>query len=95
MSGPTFSEFESASRAQGYEQVLVREWAASRTVGVHTHPFDVSARVVRGEFTLRCQGKDLMLGAGQTFTLARDTPHEELYGPQGATVWVARRGPTE
>jgi hypothetical protein len=30
------------------------------------------------------------LKAGDTFRLARDVPHAELYGPQGATVWVAR-----
>lgn len=25
--------------------------------------------------------------------LARGTPHTERYGPEGATYWVARRGP--
>jgi hypothetical protein len=30
------------------------------------------------------------LKAGDFFRLARLIPHAELYGPQGATVWVAR-----
>lgn len=31
------------------------------------------------------------LHAGDTFMLARDVPHTERYGPDGATYWVARR----
>jgi uncharacterized RmlC-like cupin family protein len=30
------------------------------------------------------------LKAGDFFRLARDVPHAELYGSEGATVWVAR-----
>jgi uncharacterized RmlC-like cupin family protein len=30
------------------------------------------------------------LQAGDFFRLARDVPHAEHYGSEGATVWVAR-----
>lgn len=91
MNPTTFEEFETRARAQGFDEVLVREWAPAQVVGSHSHPFDVSALVVRGELVLRCGGQDRALGAGQTFELPRDTPHEERYGPEGATFWVARR----
>jgi hypothetical protein len=31
------------------------------------------------------------LKPGDRFALAAGVPHEERYGPQGATYWVARR----
>jgi len=34
--------------------------------------------------------KAITLKAGDPFRLARDIPHVEHYGPEGATVWVAR-----
>jgi hypothetical protein len=31
------------------------------------------------------------LTAGDHFALARETPHSERYGAEGATYWVARK----
>ena len=87
----TFAEFEAHARAQGYDEVLVREWAPGQVVGTHTHPFDASALVVRGLLWLTFDGQERALAPGQTFQLARGTPHEERYGPEGATFWVARK----
>ena len=91
MNPETFAEFESHARAQGFDEVLVREWSPGQVVGTHTHPFDVSALVVRGALVLSCGGQDRTLSAGQPFELPRGTPHEERYGAEGATFWVARR----
>jgi quercetin dioxygenase-like cupin family protein len=86
----TFEEFTAASMDEGFDEVLVREWEANRVVDTHTHPFDVSALVVRGEFKLTLGERVIILKAGDPFRLARDIPHIENYGPEGATVWVAR-----
>jgi quercetin dioxygenase-like cupin family protein len=86
----TFEEFTAASMDEGFDEVLVREWEPHRVVDTHTHPFDVSARVVRGEFKLTLEDKVVTLKAGDPFRLARNIPHIENYGPDGATVWVAR-----
>lgn len=91
MTAQSFAEFETRAREQGFHEVLVREWAPGQVVATHTHPFDVRALVVRGELVLRCGGQEIRLSAGQPFELPRHTPHEERYGPQGATFWVARR----
>lgn len=87
----TFDDFQAAALAAGFDEVLVREWAAGQVVGEHTHPFVAQARVVRGSLSLRCGGFTSHIPAGGGFLLERDLPHQEQYGPDGATLWVARR----
>ena len=64
---------------------------AGEVVPTHTHPFAVHALVTQGEMWLTQGGCTLHLKPGDTFTLAREEPHDELYGPQGAIDWAARR----
>lgn len=90
MTALTLESFTTQARAEGFDEIIVREWEAHLKLDTHTHPFDVSAHVVRGEYWLTV-GEDVQhLKAGDFFRLARNVPHAELYGPQGATVWVAR-----
>jgi len=86
-----YEAFEAAARAEGFDEVLVREWAPGQVVDTHRHPFAVKALVVRGEFSLTEGDRVRHLRAGDRFELARDVPHAERYGDQGATYWVARR----
>jgi quercetin dioxygenase-like cupin family protein len=92
MSTATFSEFEARARAQGFQQVLERNWAPDTVLGTHVHPFAVEALVVRGDMWLTVGDETRPLQAGDTFTLGREIAHSERYGDQGATLWVARRG---
>lgn len=90
MTALTLESFTTQARDEGFDEIIVREWEAHLKLDTHTHPFDVSAYVVRGEYWLTV-GEDVQhLKAGDFFRLARNVPHAELYGPQGATVWVAR-----
>jgi mannose-6-phosphate isomerase-like protein (cupin superfamily) len=91
MTQPSFEQFKADALAQGFEEVLERQWAAGTVVDTHTHPFSVSARVVQGDLQLTVGDDTRRLQAGDTFTLARDVPHAEHYGDAGATYWVARR----
>jgi hypothetical protein len=90
----TFAEFEASAQARGFDEVLERAWAPDLVIDTHTHPFDVDALMRDGELWLTCGGTTRHLRAGDTFTLARDEPHAERYGPQGATFWAARRHAT-
>lgn len=90
---PSFEAFRAEHLAQGFDEVLVREWAPGQVVGEHTHPFDVKARVVRGSLHLGCREGGRTLTAGDGFELKAHEPHTEHYGPDGATFWVARRTP--
>ncbi len=88
----TFEQFRDDMLAAGYDEVLERPWAACAETPVHTHPFEARALVVQGEMWLTEQGGTAQhLQAGDRFHLQANTPHQERYGPQGATFWVARR----
>jgi hypothetical protein len=87
----TFQQFETASLADGFSEVLERHWGALTQVATHAHPFDAHALIVRGEMWLTEGDTTRHLGVGDTFDLARTTPHAERYGHTGATYWVARR----
>jgi quercetin dioxygenase-like cupin family protein len=91
MSMDTFEAFQADALARGFDEVLVREWTPGQETGVHTHPFAVEARVVRGALVLTMGEQTCELAAGDGFKLAPEVPHSESYGPEGATFWVARR----
>jgi len=90
MTSPTLESFTAQSLDEGFDEIIVREWAADLKLDTHTHPFDVSAYVARGEYWLTMGEVVKHLQAGDFFRLARNVPHAELYGSEGATVWVAR-----
>lgn len=90
MTTPTLESFTQQALAEGFDEVLVREWAPDLVLDTHTHPFAVSAYVARGEYRLTVGDKVQHLQEGDTFRLDRDVAHAEHYGQQGATVWVAR-----
>ena len=94
MNTSSFAEFESSARAAGFDKALVRQWAPDIVLDTHTHPFDADAVVIEGEMWLTCEGSTRHLLPGDTFSLARELPHAEHYGSQGATYWVARRNPS-
>lgn len=92
-SPPDFQAFEQAALGQGFDEVLVREWAPLQVVAPHTHPFGVQALMVTGDLWLTVEGRTRHLRAGDRFELEPGVLHDERYGPQGATYWVARRQP--
>lgn len=91
MSHVSFEEFSVAQRAKGFDEIVERKWAPTVVVDSHTHPFAVEALVVQGEMWLTVGKETRHLKIGDTFTLDRDVPHAERYGPEGAIYWAARR----
>lgn len=88
----TFEEFAAAARAEGYDEVLERNWAAGTVLDTHTHDFSVKVVITRGEMVLTVGDDVRNLGPGDSFTLERLVPHSERYGAkEGATYGVARR----
>ncbi len=87
----TFEEFTALELAKSPADVVERVWQANAVAPEHTHPFDASALVVKGEMWLTAHGATRHLKPGGRFELARGTPHSERYGPDGAVFWVARR----
>lgn len=91
MNLPDFDAFSQQARAEGFDEVIERRWDPLTELDTHTHPFAVKALVTQGWLWLTVQGQTRALHVGDAFTLDRDVPHEERYGPEGATYWVARR----
>jgi quercetin dioxygenase-like cupin family protein len=90
MTSLSLESFTAQSLDEGFDEIIVREWEADQKTDTHTHPFDVSAYVARGEYWLTVGEEVKHLKAGDFFRLARGTRHSESYGPVGVTVWVAR-----
>ena len=91
---PDLDTFRRDALARGFDEVLERQWPPGEVLPTHTHPFAVEAWVVAGEMWLGTgEGAPRHLVAGQRFVLEAEVPHDERYGPQGATYWVARRQP--
>jgi quercetin dioxygenase-like cupin family protein len=91
MSAFTFEDFSASTRAQGFDEVVERQWKPDTALDVHTHTFAVKALLVHGEMWLRVGDLTRHLLPGDTFQLEREMPHAERYGPDGATYWAARR----
>lgn len=88
---PDFDTFRSHALADGFKEVVERRWEPGTVVDTHTHPFEANALVVQGEMWLTVDGHTQHLLPGGRFALAADVPHDERYGSEGATYWVARR----
>lgn len=86
-----FDGFRRSALEQGYAEVVERRWEPDTVVATHTHPFAASALVVQGEMWLTVDGRTQHLLPGGRFALDAGVPHEERYGGEGATYWVARR----
>ena len=88
---PTFDDYRAQALTEGFDEVLERNWPPNAVLDSHTHPFALKALVIQGEMRLTVGDETLQLRPGDAFALARDVPHAEHYGPDGATYWVARR----
>jgi quercetin dioxygenase-like cupin family protein len=87
----TFEQFQQTALAEGFDEVLQRDWAPNTVLDTHTHPFGVRAVVVAGQMWLSVGGSERALAVGDSFVLDANVPHAERYGPAGASYWVARK----
>jgi len=87
----SFQEFEAEARAQGFDEVLQRQWPPGTRTGSHVHAFAVRGVLVAGEMWLTVGEQTRHLQPGDSFDVERGLAHAERYGDQGATSWVARR----
>ena len=88
---PDFDTFSRQALAEGFDEVIERSWAPNTVLATHTHPFAVKAVVTQGQMWLTAHGQTQALQSGDWFELAPDVPHDERYGSEGASYWVARR----
>jgi mannose-6-phosphate isomerase-like protein (cupin superfamily) len=92
-SDSVFEAFAVAARAEGFDEVLRRDWGPGVVLDTHTHAFAVKAVVTRGEMWLTLRGATRHLREGDAFEVELAEPHAERYGADGASYLVARRNP--
>lgn len=90
MQPANLEDFTAHAMDEGFDEITTREWAPGLQLDSHTHPFDLHVYVARGSLVLTVGDSRRDFRAGEDFRLARNTPHAEHYGPEGATFWVAR-----
>lgn len=83
--------FRAKLQAEGYDEIVERTMKAGSTIDEHTHPFDVHVLVLAGEAVISCNGEARRLRAGDTLTMAADTPHTEEYAPGEDYRFIAGR----
>ncbi|MEZ5659915.1 MAG: cupin domain-containing protein [Burkholderiaceae bacterium] len=71
--------FRAQLEKDGYDEIIEKTMTAGSTIAEHTHPFDVHLLVLAGEAVITCAGEARTLRAGDTLTMAADTPHTEQY----------------
>lgn len=84
-------EFLELAKASGFSQPERLSREANLYNAEHTHEFDVEAFIVEGELSVTTADGVTVCKSGDRFSLARDIPHEERYGPDGAEILVAKR----
>jgi mannose-6-phosphate isomerase-like protein (cupin superfamily) len=89
----TLDQFRADMLAQGYDEVLERQWTPGTVIDLHQHDFEANAIVVQGEMVLAIDGEgERTLKVGDRFHLQPGTWHAETYSAtEGATYWVARK----
>jgi len=82
--------FEAELKRDGYN-VMTNTTPGAKVNPEHTHPFDVRAMVLKGDFSLTREGKTETYKPGEIFTMQRGCMHFESYGPQGAVILLGRK----
>jgi quercetin dioxygenase-like cupin family protein len=82
--------FEAELKRDGYD-VMTNTTAGAKVNPEHSHPFDVRAMVLKGDFSLTCDGKTASYRPGEVFSMPRGCLHYESYGPEGAVVLLGRK----
>jgi hypothetical protein len=77
----------------GFTEIEERTGVPNFSSKPHTHPFEVRALILEGEFILTREGAARSHGVGDTFEMAAECVHFESFGPIGSKYIIGRRHP--
>lgn len=80
---------------EGHEVIMIEAaFAPGQEVPPHTHPGEEIAHILTGSIVLVREGHDdLVMGAGDSVSIAKDLPHHAKAGDEGATAMIVRIHP--
>ena len=84
-------QFLQLLQREGFPEPVEVHQAPNGSLGLHTHPFEVKALVIKGSIQILLNGHSVDYHAGEMFQLDFERAHEESYGPEGATYLASRR----
>ena len=82
--------FEAELKRDGYD-VITNTTPGAKVNPEHSHPFDMRAMVLKGDFKLTRDGKTEAFRPGEIFAMPRGCLHYESYGSEGAVVLLGRK----
>jgi len=85
------TEFETALREQGYQEVADRRMEPNKTNPEHSHEFDARLLILEGELRITFEGAERTYRAGDTFAMSAGCLHTEHCGPEGVRYLAGRR----
>lgn len=87
----TEADFEAGLRADGFQEIEMRDLEPRPGKGRHRHHFAIRGLVLSGSFIVRQESDPVVHGPGQIFEVAEGALHDEWIGEHGARVLVGRR----
>lgn len=89
-------EVKERLQREGYGSVRELKDAPNESFPEHTHKGDHIMVVIEGSVSIKVEGKNLDLKAGEEFRCPAGVPHSATMGPEGCEYIVGEKnGPTE
>ncbi len=84
-------EFVADLKARGFTDYLIRRYGPDADCKYHSDNWEGRYLLLEGSVTLEIAGKFQHFTAGDTYAMAAQTLHREVFGAQGGNLVVARR----
>jgi hypothetical protein len=84
-------EFLQLLRRDNFPEPVEVQQVPNGRLGIHEHPFEVKALVVKGDITIEIDGLSRIYRVGDMFHLALKQPHTESYGSVGVKYLASRK----
>ncbi len=76
---------------EGFPKPVMVEREANGSLGLHMHPFEAKALIIRGQIEISLNGVKINYRAGDVFHLEKNQEHSESYGPDGVCYLAGRK----
>lgn len=84
-------EFLKILSEEGFPEVVTVEREAHGSIGLHTHPFEAKALILKGEIRIWTGDTEQIFRTGDVFHLRANEPHREAYGAEGVRYLAGRK----
>ncbi len=76
---------------EGFPKPVMVEREANGSLGLHMHPFEAKALIIRGQMEIGIGEIKTSYRVGDVFHLNKNQEHSESYGPDGVCYLAGRK----